>query len=128
MAMANPTTTASTREPIAAGASPAPSNANAGMAIAAMANATVTGRSARSGASSPAMAVTTPNRIAASAAPRRAVRIEARRRPVGSGRQFGDHGFAGPMGEMYLSGAVSRCLPAPLLSRASRRRIGTMRR
>ncbi len=35
------------------------------------------------------------------------------RRPVGSGRQFGDHGFAGPIGEMYPAGTGSRCQPAP---------------
>ena len=59
------------------------------------------------------------SRTAASSAPRRAVRIAARRRPVGSGRQFGDHGFAGPMARKCTLRAPAdrrRCFIAPLFS------------
>jgi hypothetical protein len=112
MASARPTTTASMRDPRAAGASPAPSNASAGIAIAVIARATVGGRPALSGAARAAISITPPRRVAARIAPRRAIWIVTRRCPVGSGRQFGDHGFAGPMVEMYLSGAVVRCLVA----------------
>src|SRR6476619_5125072 len=96
-ANAMPATAASTREPVAAGASPAPSNAKAGIAAMVIVKGMIRGRPSVSGATIAATVVTPPRRIAARSAPRRAVRIAARRRPVGSGRQFGDHGLPGPM-------------------------------
>jgi hypothetical protein len=108
IASATPTTRASTRDPTAVGASPAPSNARAGMAMSAIAMGTVRGLPAASGARIPAIVATPPRRTAASSAPRRAVRMAASRRPDGSGRQLGDHGFAGPIAEMYPPAPPSR--------------------
>ena len=97
IASATPTTTASTREPTAVGAKPAPSNARAGTAIKAIATGTDHGRPAASGAHDAGDRRHPAEQDCSERAPRRAVRMDASRWPVGSGRQFGDQGFAGPM-------------------------------
>jgi hypothetical protein len=93
IAKAIPATTASIRDSRVAGARPAPSSATPGSPMASASNA----RSWGSGSNIRAAAPSGTYRIPASSAPRLAARIATRRRPVGSGRQFGDHGLFGPI-------------------------------
>ena len=100
MPIASPALAADDRDPRAAEVSPAPSSASPGRLNSAM--ITPPGGSScgtvevNGVATTDAMATRLPKIPADAMAPRRAARMAARRRPVGSGRQFGSHGPTSP--------------------------------
>ena len=91
-----PGAAADERDPRAAEVRPAPSSASPGRLNRAMttpAGRSICGTDETSGGGTTEAITTSAPKIAAAAnAPRRAARIPASRRPVGSGRQFGSHG------------------------------------
>lgn len=96
MPIARPALAADDREPRAAEVRPAPSSASAGRLISAIIATARTPRrgivDVNGGATTAATTTRLPKMIEDARAPRRAARMPARRRPVGSGRQFGSHG------------------------------------
>ncbi len=96
MPIAKPALAADEREPSAADVSPAPSSASPGMlnsATIAPARMSIRGTVEVNGGATTAATTTRPPKMTADAmAPRRAARMVASRRPVGSGRQFASHG------------------------------------
>ena len=106
--------TASILDPTTAGARAAPSSASPGQVKAASATPWSVVDSGQPGDVSVASKTSGHSKTAASNAPWRLARIAARRRPVGSGRQFGDQGFAGPMEAEYPAVRTNRWRDAPL--------------
>lgn len=96
MPIASPALAADERDPSAADVNPAPSSARPGRLISAtIAPASTSSRGTadlKGGATTAATTTRIPKMAADASAPRRAARMPARRRPVGSGRQFGSHG------------------------------------
>src|SRR5262245_41708116 len=97
-------TKASVRVPVAVGASPAPRSARPGHDREAtrISARRSTFWSAGIGVVMVASNTSGQSSRPAQNAPRRLERMAMIRRPLGSGRQFGDQGFAGPMTALYL--------------------------